>query len=143
VWEDKHGLDGDWDRQRGPSCARWAVIEGDRNSLEELVQLYADMALARARIEEALQELARRHRIRCDGIAIAMENCADDMLDAVVGDLKRRLSGDLEAHGGPPCRAAIRGTPTATVERPASEGSDVMYSLSDRSPNAAAFRRAG
>jgi hypothetical protein len=89
-------MDGDRDPQCERSRRQWSVIENHFNPLDELVRLYADTAIARARVEEALQQLARRHRIRSDRIVMAMDRYAAHLLDVVVGELKSQLSGDLE-----------------------------------------------
>ena len=117
-------MDGDWDRPCERSRRQWTVIENHSNPLDELVRLYADMAIARARVEEALQELARRHRIRSDRVVMAMESHADGLLNAVVGQIKSRLSSDLEVQSDPDRRATtIREIRIAKFALPATEAS--------------------
>jgi hypothetical protein len=136
-------MDGDWDRLRATARRHWVVIESHRNPQDELVRLYRDMAIARARVEEALQDLARRHGIRTDRIAMAMESCADDLLNTVVGELKSRLSGDLETQSSRGHRATtIREIRPATLALPATESPGVSCSLPGRRTNAAASGRA-
>ena len=87
----------DWDRRCDRSRRQWVVIENHGNPLGELVSLYRDMAIARARVEEALENLAHLHGIKNEHVAATMDRYADDLLNAVVCDLKYQLSGELEA----------------------------------------------
>jgi hypothetical protein len=73
------------------------LIENRSNPREDLTTLCADMAMARARIEAALQELASRHGVKASCITRAMEIYVDDLLNAVVSDLKGQLIRDIEA----------------------------------------------
>jgi hypothetical protein len=136
-------MNDDWDCHCDRSRGQWAVIESHRNPLDELVRLYRDMAIVRARVEEALRDLARRHDIRNERVAIAMDRYGDDLLNAVVYDLKYRLSGDLEARSSPGTRAtAIREIRIAEPALPATEGPGVLCSLPGPRTGAAELGRA-
>jgi hypothetical protein len=80
-------------------CSRlrrvWVVIENPRNRHDELATLYENMAMARARIEQALEELASAHGIKASRVSNAMETYADNLLSALVSELKRQLTWEL------------------------------------------------
>ena len=84
-------------RDRSPLPPRWAVIENCRNPSDELATLYADMAMAKARIEDALRDLGSRHRIPIPVITKAMTQYADHLVLGVVDTLKRKLQDEIKA----------------------------------------------
>jgi hypothetical protein len=53
-------------------------------------------AKTKARIREALDELAERHGIRASDIAYAMEGYADDLLSDAVYNVERELEQEIE-----------------------------------------------
>jgi hypothetical protein len=135
-------MNGDWDCHCDRLGGQQAVIESHHNPLDELVRLYRDMAIVRARLEEALQDLARRHDIRNERVAIAMDRYGDDLLNAVVHELRYRLSGDVEAQSSLGTRAtAIREIGIAELASPATQSPGVLCSFPGRRTGAAELGR--
>ena len=77
--------------------AEWAWIESRREPLERLDALRHDVTETKARIREALDELAARHGIRASDIAYAMEGYADDLLSDAIYNVERELEQEIEA----------------------------------------------
>lgn len=76
--------------------AEWAWIESRREPLERLDARH-DVTETKARIREALDELAERHGIRASDIAYAMEGYADDLLSDAIYNVERELEQEIEA----------------------------------------------
>jgi hypothetical protein len=66
------------------------------NPQDELTALYQDIALARARIEQALQELASLHQIEARDVTRVMETHADRLLMELVYKVKHELEQEIE-----------------------------------------------
>jgi hypothetical protein len=77
--------------------AEWAWIESRREPLERLDALRHDVTETKARIREALDELAERHGIWASDIAYAMEGYADDLLSDAIYNVERELEQEIEA----------------------------------------------
>ena len=77
--------------------AQWAWIESRRDPIERLDALRHDVTETKARIREALDELAERHGIRPSDIAYAMEGYADDLLSDAIYNVERELEQEIEA----------------------------------------------
>ena len=75
---------------------RWAVIENRRNPSDELATLYADMAMAKARIEDALRDIGSRHGIPVSFVIEAMAQYADHLVMGVVDTVKRKLENEIK-----------------------------------------------
>jgi hypothetical protein len=79
-----------------PLPARWAIVETRPEPRDHLKTLQRDVAIAKARIREALDELAERHGIRASDVAYAMEGYADDLLSDAVYNVERELEQEIE-----------------------------------------------
>jgi hypothetical protein len=79
-----------------PLPARWAIVETRSEPRDPLKTLQRDMAIAKARIREALDELAERHGIPASHISYAMEGYADDLLSDAVYNVERELEREIE-----------------------------------------------
>jgi cell division ATPase FtsA len=77
--------------------AQWAWIESRRDPIERLDALRHDVSETKARIREALDELAERHGIRASDVAYAMEGYTDDLLSDAVYNVERELEREIEA----------------------------------------------
>jgi hypothetical protein len=84
-----------------PLPASWAVFESKRDPHERLITLRRDIAIARNKIREALQELADRHRIAPKDVTYAMEAYADNLLADVVYNVERELGHEIERQTEP------------------------------------------
>jgi cell division ATPase FtsA len=69
--------------------------------MEHLDALRHDVSETKARIREALDELAERHGIRASDVAYAMEGYADDLLSDAVYNVERELEQEIESEDPP------------------------------------------
>jgi hypothetical protein len=76
--------------------ASWAVFESRRDPRDRLIELRRDMAAARNKIREALQELADRQHIAPKDVTYAMEGYTDDLLSDLVYHVERELQHEIE-----------------------------------------------
>jgi hypothetical protein len=84
-----------------PLPASWAQFESRRDPRQRLEALQRDVATARARIREALAELAERHGIAKRDVTYAMEGYADNLLGDVVYNVERALEHEIEGETEP------------------------------------------
>ena len=84
-----------------PLPASWAVFESRRDPRDRLIALRRDMAVARDKIREALQELADRQHIAPKDVTYAMEGYADDLLSDLVYSVERELQHEIEGKSPP------------------------------------------
>jgi hypothetical protein len=77
------------------------VFESRRDPQDRLIALRRDMAIARNKIREALQELADRHRIAAKDVTYAMEGYAHNLLSDVVYNVERELQHEIEGKSPP------------------------------------------
>ena len=78
-----------------------AVFESRRDPRDRLTALQRDSAVARAKIREALDELAAKHGIPKRDVTYAMEGYADNLLGDVVYNVERAIEHEIEGETVP------------------------------------------
>ena len=82
--------------RRAVAASIVAVFESRRDPRERVIALRQDMAVARNKIREVLQELADRQAIAPKDVTYAMEGYADDLLSDLVYTIERDLQHEIE-----------------------------------------------
>ena len=82
-----------------PLPASWAVFESRRDPRERLTALHRDMALTRAKIRDALDELAAKHGVSKRDVTYAKEGYADNLLGDVVYNIEGYRARDQRRDG--------------------------------------------
>jgi hypothetical protein len=77
--------------------AGWALLDSRSEPRARLATLHRDLAVAKARIREALDQLAERHGIPARDINYAMEGYAEDLLSDTIYNIERELEREVEA----------------------------------------------
>ena len=84
-----------------PLPASWAVFESRRDPRDRLAALHRDMAISRAQIREALDELAVKHGVSKRDVTYAMEGYAENLLSDVVYNVERAIAHEIEGQTEP------------------------------------------
>jgi hypothetical protein len=84
-----------------PLPASWAVFESRRDPRDWLAALHRDVAMARTKIREVLDELAAKHGVPRRDVTYAMEGYADNLLSDVVYNVERSIEHEIEGQTEP------------------------------------------